>query len=240
MLPFVGDNAHQEEALIIENLIKAYISEMDRLQLLPAAEAADRGYYELSGTIEAAPEGRTLGLRVLEKDTGSRFDFASTYRSLGEMALGVRGLLLRAVGENPQGGIDASVDMPDELREERVLGTWRGDRGIEMVRLMRGGTGIAFFSSGVQMGLSYTIAEGYLVVAQSSPNNERYYHPVPYKVARRLSEEARPMVWKFRLYEEGTVLRGDKTATAVAYERDEVLHLIHDTTRPAEWTKITR
>jgi hypothetical protein len=125
----------------------------------------------------------------------------------------------------------------ERLTEADISGTWRGDEGIEMVRLQRGGRGIAIFSSGAQMNLTYSIENNILRVVQSSPNTERYYHPVPYEVARQLAERAEPMRWELLLYENGALLKGIKVATAVLYEGNTILELFPGSYREAEWNK---
>jgi hypothetical protein len=126
------------------------------------------------------------------------------------------------------------------LTENGVIGTWRGDTGSELIRLRQRGRGVAFFSSGAQMDLIYTIEDNTLRVSQSSPNTERYYHPVPYAVARRLVTEAEPMRWELLLDEGGNILRGMKIATAVRYEGNTVLELLPGSARDAEWTRSSR
>lgn len=242
VLPFAGsDLVAQEEVLIMENLIRAHISELSDFVLVAVPDPGEKGAdYVLSGSIRPVPEGKILNLELRKLPGDEVLTYSATYRSLGDMALDARNIVDRAVAAAAQGQEARRAEAPEELSEERVIGTWRGDRGIEAVRLLRGGTGLAFFSSGVQMRLGYRIQDGILSIRQASPNNERFYHPVPYRVARRLAEEARPMVWTFKLYEQGTLLRGTKTATAVVYGQEEILELIHDSERDAEWTKITR
>jgi hypothetical protein len=108
---------------------------------------------------------------------------------------------------------------------------------VELVRLQRGGAGIAILSSGAQMALEYTIEDNTLKVTQRSPNTERFYHPLPYGVAKQLAAQAEPMRWELLLYEGGTSLRGIKTATAVRYERDTIIELLPASAREAEWVK---
>jgi hypothetical protein len=75
-------------------------------------------------------------------------------------------------------------------------------------------------------------------VRQSSANTERFYHPVPYKVAVQLVSLAKPMEWNLKSAAKGAVLRGTKTSTAVRYDRDTILEVIHNTVREAEWTRL--
>jgi hypothetical protein len=87
------------------------------------------------------------------------------------------------------------------------------------------------------MSLEYTIQENTLTVIQRSPNTERFYHPLPYGVAKQLALQAEPMKWEFLLYERGTALRGIKIATAVRYEQDAIIEVVPGAAREAEWVK---
>jgi hypothetical protein len=107
-----------------------------------------------------------------------------------------------------------------------------------MIRLQGGGAGLALFSSGAQMNIRYEIRDNALHIVQLSPNSERYYHPVPYNIARQLVELAEPMSWEFQLFGGGASLRGRKTATAVEYSGDAIINLHRGAVRSAEWTKI--
>jgi hypothetical protein len=129
---------------------------------------------------------------------------------------------------------------PEAVSEAKLLGTWRGDTGIELVRLQRDGAGMAILSSGAQMNLNYTIEGNTVRVIQTSPNMERFYHPLPFSIARELAAYAEPMVWVFSLYDNGTALRGIKTATSVRYEGNTVLEILPNTVKEAEWIKSSR
>jgi hypothetical protein len=131
--------------------------------------------------------------------------------------------------------------------EESIVGTWRGEPGIAMVRLRRGGQGIAVFSSGAQMNLLYSIEDNALTVVQDSPNTERYYQrqgassvTLPYLVARRLADEAKPMRWELSLYEKGTVLKGLKTVSVIRYDLGRILEITHGTIEEVEWMRAGR
>ena len=84
-----------------------------------------------------------------------------------------------------------------------------------MIRLQAGGLGAAFFSSGARMNLKYTIENNTIKISQTSPNNERFYHPYPPVIARQLSDMASPMHWELMLYSGGTRLKGTKTSTEI-------------------------
>jgi hypothetical protein len=88
------------------------------------------------------------------------------------------------------------------------------------------------------MSIRYQIQDNTLYIVQHSPNSERYYHPVPYSIARQLVELAEPMSWELKLFGGGASLRGQKTATAVEYSGDTIINLHRGAVRAAEWTKL--
>jgi hypothetical protein len=180
-----------------------------------------------------------LTLDLSNTYTGETIQFSSTHRTTSELALKTRSLVQLAMESSRPGGEDAGeTEEAEALSENLVIGRWRGDAGIEMVRLQGGGTGLAIFSSGAQMNIRYQIQDNTLYIVQISPNSERYYHPVPYGIARQLVELAEPMSWEFRLFGGGMSLRGQKTATAVEYSGETIVNLHQGTVRDAEWTKI--
>jgi hypothetical protein len=168
----------------------------------------------------------------IENGTSGRANtYTRPYRGAGELALTLRSVLETAFAPVREEG-DAQAEV---LSENRLIGSWRGEPGIVMIRLYRGGRGTAVFSSGARMTLSYTIEDGLLTLRQVSPNSEGYYYPLPYEQARLLSEEAGPMIWEFRLYGGGSVLRGLKYATV--YRAGEGEAALIPEIQEVEWTR---
>jgi hypothetical protein len=106
-----------------------------------------------------------------------------------------------------------------------------------MIRLLQGGRGVAFFSSGAQMNLIYTIENNALKVRQDSPNTERYYIPLPYEAAQELCAGADPMIWELYLYSRGAYLKGIKISTEAKVEGNVLVELLPDTITATLWTK---
>lgn len=259
--PFIIQGLGSEEARIIETLIQSYIFAWGDLAPLMAAVPASTvqtaaeafgaerlgpeglgaegplADFIFSGSITLDQDNRVFLLEIRKPRTGEIFQLSSAHKTTGELLLQARSMVESVFTGIPAAGGSAGTA---RLTESGVAGTWRGDTGIEMIRLMRGGRGVAVFSSGAQMDLIYTIENNTLKVRQSSPNTERYYHPVPYAVARALVAEAEPMRWELLLGEGGNVLRGIKIATAVRYEGDTVLELLPGSAREAEWTRSGR
>jgi hypothetical protein len=255
--PFTIEGISAEEARIIESLIHSYITGLGEvirsfdasLMMIPASET-DEAYiaasgmtrppdYTLSGSINLDQDNRILMLEIRKPGTGERLNYQSVHKTTSELVLKVKSLVEAAfsAGTFSAGTESPREAVPELLTETGILGTWRGDAGVELVRLQRGGSGIAILSSGAQMALEYTIEDNTLKVSQRSPNTERFYHPLPYGVAKQLAAQAEPMRWELLLYGGGTSLRGIKTATAVRYERDTIIELLPAAAREAEWVK---
>jgi hypothetical protein len=253
-VPFTIEGIGAEEARIIESLIHSYIADQgDVIEALDAsvmmfslsdtggvyntaAGEARQPDYTLSGSINMEGDNRILMLEISKTSTGEKVNYTSVHKSASELILKAKSLVA-AVLSAGTGAEDFQEAVPETLTETAVLGTWRGDTGVELIRLQRGGVGIAILSSGAQMSLEYTIENNILRVSQRSPNTERFYHPLPYGVAKQLALQAEPMKWELLLYDGGTALRGMKIATAVQYDRDAIIEIFPGTAREAEWLK---
>ncbi|MDR0452405.1 MAG: hypothetical protein LBH15_05130 [Treponema sp.] len=259
-----------QESQIIRTLFQSYLSGLGTLVYpavqFPqdyAEEDEDAGLagtetfpdFTFSARVVFDRELRYLNVTVGNTRSGEISSFSSVYKTTGELILKSRafmesvlasGVPLDAspgVAENAAYGAGRAASQeprPEPISEGKIIGTWRGDQGIEIARLQRGGRGIAVLSSGARMELSYTIIGDTLFITQDSANQERYYHPLPYQVARALAAEAGPMRWEFLLYGNGTALRGIQITTAARYEGEKVLELIPNSARESGWTKTIR
>ncbi|MDR2070093.1 MAG: hypothetical protein LBP81_01560 [Treponema sp.] len=264
--PLVIEGLSADEARIIETLIYSYINNLGET-LIPGESLNGIGFtpslqdgripdYTFSGSVTQNNDGLILTLEIRGSAAGERASLSSFYKTTGELALKARSMVEAVfAGKNPSvvsGPAEKNASPSDKavegelLTEGAVLGTWKGEPGIEIIRLRRGGQGIAVFSSGAQMNLLYSIKNNTLNVVQNSPNSERYYQrqgdspAIPYLVARRLAEEAKPMRWEFLLYENGTVLRGIKTASVIHYELERMLEISHGVIQDVEWIRTGR
>jgi hypothetical protein len=251
IMPFTVQGIRTDEAGIVESLIKSYVEELGNEVVLlepafTAGAAYDSGLFRLpqyifSGSIIREGENRTLLLELHTQTTGERVLYSSTHKTLSDLVLNARSLVSLAVAAVAAGAEPARDDLPppEQLTVNKLAGTWRGDAEIQVVRFSRNLAGTAIFTSGAQMHLIYTIENNILKVFQNSPNNERFYHPLPYQVARQVSAGAEPMWWEFQLYEKGRLLRGKKIGTGVRYA-GEVPELIPGVEVRVEWTKYGR
>jgi hypothetical protein len=242
-VPFTIEGLGQEEAQFISTLIQSYITDIgDVVQYYgitledPETDMSRTPDFILSGSITVDQDNRVLVLEIIKNETGERVYHTSVHRTTTDLTLRVHSLVEAAFSSGFDGTFHGNIP-GERITEARILGTWRGDAGVEIVRLQRGGTGIAILSSGAQMNLVYRIEGNTLHVTQISPNTERFYHPLPFEVARELRFRAEPWQYELFLYDNGTVLRGIKTFTGVQYEGNRIVELIPGSAREAEWTR---
>jgi hypothetical protein len=169
--------------------------------------------YILSGSIYLERDKIKFILEITNAGTQDTSVLTMESQSIGELVLRARSLVETAFSAEsgsfrPE---EAGLSRPGE---DMVMGTWRGEQGIEMIRLYDSGRGIAFFSSGVRMALAWNLSGGILRVEQRSPNTEGFYAHLPSRLAARLAEGAEPLRWELRLYGNGNVLRGERVFTA--------------------------
>ncbi|MDR0597292.1 MAG: hypothetical protein LBG14_02165 [Treponema sp.] len=252
--PLVINGLGLEEARFISALIQSYVADIGEVvqrydpsleetgnadtYAMPA-EAVRNPDFILSGSITVDQDSRILSLQVVKLETGETVFHISNHKTTTDLTLKVRSLVAEVFSAGEGGTLDGDVRQ-EVITEGKIAGTWRGDAGIEIVRLQQGGTGIAILSSGAQMKLAYRIENDTLKIFQVSQNTERFYHPMPLTIARELSGRAEPWQYEFLLYEDGTVLRGIKIFTDVVYDNVRIMELIPGAVREAEWTKTSR
>jgi hypothetical protein len=254
LMPLVVEGLGPEEARFISALVQSYVADIGEIMWgydssSEETDKADRNVmtigetrqpdFILSGSITVDQESRILALKVVRVETGETVYHTSNHKTTTDLTLKVRSLVeaVFSAGLNGTFHEDAS---PETMTEGKILGTWRGDAGVEIVRLQRGGRGIAVLSSGAQMNLVYKVENNTLRIFQISQNTERFYHPMPFTIARELSARAEPWQYELFLYEDGTTLRGIKIFTDVVYEDARIIKLLPGSVREAEWTKTPR
>ena len=224
--PFSIEGIGPEESKLIVSLVQSYLSDIGQLvgytaydypvnpapkTPVPPENPVD---FTINGTIRMERDGHVFMLDIANAKTGETYSVSSVYKNTGEIALKTRSVL-ESVFSAGTAETDKKISgSPESLTESKILGAWRGEAGIEMIRLMHDGRGLAVFSSGVQMVLSHEITGNTLKIWQISPNSERYYFPLPLDAARQLARGAEPISWELSLYEGGTVLGGVRISTA--------------------------
>jgi hypothetical protein len=249
--PFTVEGPGVEESFLIESLIRSYLSDFgdvvnptgsggalesfaEMAGISPVSPARNPDYI-LSGSIYLDRDSRIFTLEIVKTATGEISSSITVHRTTGELLLKARSLVEAIFSP---GGREKRREesRPEPMTEQGVLGAWRGEPGIEMVLLYPGGRGLALFSSGAQMLLSYRIEHDTLRLRQNSPNMERfyYYYLSAPSQARRLAGDAEPMRWDLQLYEQGGMLRGNRTFSGFDEEGGAP---VPGLTQPVEWKR---
>ncbi|WP_304224863.1 hypothetical protein [Gracilinema caldarium] len=258
ILPFTAPSELAHEGQQIEKLVQSYTTQLGLFRLVaPSDRDKILSEWEFSLNISASQkigdllsadfllQGNlgTLGsnylltLEVIKVKTGEKISFSSIEPDIDSLSANLKSLLLKTYMQQADTTKANSVSVQKAItRESDIIGTWQGDKGIEIVRLFPGGYGQAIFTSGAKMELRYKIENGSLIVVQTSPNIDRYYHPLPYKIASQMVKQAQPMRWIFSEYN-NTSLIGKKMSTGVRYDGEKIIEIIHDTERTAEWVR---
>lgn len=124
---------------------------------------------------------------------------------------------------------------------QNLSGTWKGDKGLENVRLLPGGTGIAVLSGGGTMKLRITLNDDRITISQDQPNSIAMYKStsISFDLAKKISTQARPMRWIFTLSSDGLQLRGTKESVSISGD-STTLKIDNSYEREAAWVRISR
>ncbi|HPG87627.1 MAG TPA: hypothetical protein PLQ29_13090 [Spirochaetales bacterium] len=225
----------------------------------------------VNGSIGRIGELFVLSLEVTRVSDGIMLSVADTAESISDIVLRARASTRRLFGLEPTGGLptaaspatfQASADLAASATQTQAIdtvepeasamfvdrpsvsdisGTWRGDKGLETVRIFPNGAGLAVLSGGGTLKLRVTIRGGEVVIAQDQANDAALYKAssVSFAMAKAIAERARPMRWVFRLDATRDLLSGMKESVAVSYSGDEQL-IDNDNVREASWTRISR
>jgi hypothetical protein len=249
--PFVSEGVSKEETLFIESLIQSYVSDAGELifsydNIFPDAYLSAGGLlpsswsktpdYILSGSIHLERKTRIFTLEIRNTHTNEITKTTTEHKTAGDLALRARSLVesiikFPVISEMETAAANDEREIQQNITENSIAGTWRGEPGIEIIRLQPGGRGTAFFSSGARMNLRYVIEGNKLKIWQNSPNDDRFYYPNPPEIARLLSQRAEPMRWEFMLYSDGNRLRGTKTSTDIRVLQNGNTELPYETVR---------
>lgn len=212
-----------------------------------APAAAD---FILSGSVERVGELLVLSLAMTRARDGVRIVVSETGAGANDIAMASRALTQRLLGAERQGAAPAdregapgatAADTAPPIRSRpslaMVAGSWRGDKGLETVRLYPNGTGLAVLAGGGTLRLRVRIEGDVVEVSQDQPNDPAMYRSVQwgFETARFIASRARPMRWTFSLSADGSALFGMKESVAYDGVSAEV---DNDYRREARWDRL--
>ncbi len=221
--------------------------------------------YIITGSIGKIGDIFVLTLDNTRVSSGEKLSVSDTAPSISDIVLRSRSLTRTLFGAGPPAALDASKPMqetnipPSAVLEPieapaippktvfpapiigNLLGTWRGDKGLETIRLFPNATALAILSGGGTLKLRVSFSNDTIEIIQDQPNDVAMYRAasVPMELAKRIAATARPMKWIFTLSSDGTMLSGTKESISISGTGDSLL-VDNDYVRSASWVRISR
>lgn len=119
---------------------------------------------------------------------------------------------------------------------DSLSGSWRGEKGIEKVMLLRGGRGVAILSSGISISLELLISGETLVIRQKGMANPRQFIDLPDAVARQAANIAPPIEWRFLITADQQMMSGTKKTVIIKNDGKNILSM-ESSTLEVNWTR---
>jgi len=217
--------------------------------------------YVLSGTLGKIGEIYVFTLDATKVSNGEKLSVSDTALALSDIVLRSRDLTRSlfdrkdaAIGPVSTPGADSSQQASAaatsasstpswkaSLRLSDISGSWRGDKGLETVRVFSNSTGLAVLTGGGTLKIRIAIQGDMIEILQDQPNDPNLYRSpsVTFEMARRIAAQARPMRWLFRLDAAGQTLVGTKESIAISGSGSE-LKVDNTYVRDASWSRISR
>jgi hypothetical protein len=228
---FNAEGLGEEEERLIGSLFQSYLSDFGEVAAHREGAAPD---YIVTGNIYLEEDKFKFVLVLQNTTAGETSTLIMDIRSKNELVLRTGSLVKAAF--SPEMTLSQSGEL-GSLNESQVVGTWRGEPGIDFVRLYNSGQGIVVFSSGVRMNLSWNITGNALSIRQSSSRSERFYLDAPPEWVDELMEKAEPLRWELGLYGNRNTLRGERIFTAAPEQGTQLLFGQRET---VEWARSIR
>ncbi|MGP1595113.1 MAG: TP0183 family DNA metabolism protein [Treponema sp.] len=111
---------------------------------------------------------------------------------------------------------------------DALAGSWKGENGIERVMLLRGGRGMAVFSSGVSISLECKIEDGYLLITQKGALQPRQFLDLPDEIARQAIAKIQPPQWRFLISSDRKILSGKKFDAHIQHSNNTITDIRYE------------
>ena len=242
----------EQTAQTVDNLVFSFIKELKayaifdlRNQSVPADFPNDSAIdYIFFGALEDVPEGIKLELILKgRKDQVTRI-ISKVYDNINKILLDSRLLVFNLFDFSvPLEQLARSLPQTEQNTEfgyietvDSLAGSWKGEPGLDRVMILRGGRGMAVFSSGVSVSLDLKIENGYLLVTQKGNLQPRQFLNLPDEIARQAVQKTNPPQWRFLVSSDKKILSGTKVDAQIQYNETAIISVKYDTAT-VEWLR---
>ena len=242
----------EQTAQTVDNLVFSFIKELKayaifdlRNQSVPADFPNDSAIdYIFFGALEDVPEGIKLELILKgRKDQVTRI-ISKVYDNINKILLDSRLLVFNLFDFSvPLEQLARSLPQTEQNTEfgyietvDSLAGSWKGEPGLDRVMILRGGRGMAVFSSGVSVSLDLKIENGYLLVTQKGSLQPRQFLNLPDEIARQAVQKTNPPQWRFLVSSDKKILSGTKVDAQIQYNETAIISIEYDTAT-VEWLR---
>ena len=242
----------EQTAQTVDNLVFSFIKELKayaifdlRNQSVPADFPNDSAIdYIFFGALEDVPEGIKLELILKgRKDQVTRI-ISKVYDNINKILLDSRLLVFNLFDFSvPLEQLARSLPQTEQNTEfgyietvDSLAGSWEGEPGLDRVMILRGGRGMAVFSSGVSVSLDLKIENGYLLVTQKGNLQPRQFLNLPDEIARQAVQKTNPPQWRFLVSSDKKILSGTKVDAQIQYNETAIISIEYDTAT-VEWLR---
>lgn len=242
----------EQTAQTVDNLVFSFIKELKtytifdlRSQSVPADFPNDPAIdYIFFGALEEVPEGIKLELILKgRKDQVTRI-ISKVYDNINKILLDSRLLVFNLFDFSvPLEQLACSLPQTEQNTEfgyidtvDSLAGSWKGEQGLDRVMILRGGRGMAVFSSGVSVSLDLKIDNGYLLVTQKGSLQPRQFLNLPDEIARQAVQKTNPPQWRFLVSPDKKILSGTKVDAQIQYNETAIISVKYDTAT-VEWLR---
>ena len=242
----------EQTAQTVDNLVFSFIKELKaytifdlRNQSVPADFPNDPVIdYIFFGALEEVPEGIKLELILKGRTEQLTRIISKVYDNVNKILLDSRLLVFNLFDFSvPLEQLARSLPQTEQNTEfgyietvDSLAGSWKGEPGLDRVMILRGGRGMAVFSSGVSVSLDLKIDNGYLLVTQKGSLQPRQFLNLPDEIARQAVQKTNPPQWRFLVSPDKKILSGTKVDAQIQYNETAIISVKYDTAT-VEWLR---
>lgn len=236
----------------VDNLVFSFIKELKtytildlRSQTVPADFPKNPAIdYIFFGMLKEVPEGIKLELVLKGREDQFTRIISKVYGNINKILLDSRLLVFNLFDFSvPLEGLTVSTPQNEQDTEfgyvetvDSLAGSWKGEKGLDRVMILRGGRGMAVFSSGVSVSLDLKIDNGYLLVTQKGSLQPRQFLNLPDEIARQAVQQTNPPQWRFLVSSDKKILSGTKVDAEIQYNETSIISIKYDTAT-VEWLR---